>query len=46
MSLLKLYYTRPSYNLGPILILLNEGEYDKIDITLGDYYKIKKIVVY
>ena len=46
MSLLKLYYARPSYNLGPILILLKEREYNKIDITLGNYYKIEKIVVY
>ena len=46
MSLLKLYYTRPSYNLDSILILLKEKEYNKIDIILGNYYKIKKIIVY
>jgi hypothetical protein len=27
-------------------MLLEEGEHDKTDITLGDYYEIEKIVAY
>jgi hypothetical protein len=27
-------------------MLLEEGEHDKTDITLGDHYKIEKIVAY
>jgi hypothetical protein len=46
VSLLKPYYTQLGYNPGLVLILLEEGEHNETDITLGDYYKIEKIVAY
>jgi hypothetical protein len=46
VSLLELYYTRLGYNPGLVLMLLKEGEHNETDITLGDYYEIKKIVAY
>ena len=46
ISLLKLYYIRLDYNSRLVLILLKEKDYNNTNITLGDYYKIKKIVVY
>jgi hypothetical protein len=46
VSLLEPYYARLGYNPGLVPILLEEGEHDKTDITLGDHYKIEKIVAY
>jgi hypothetical protein len=46
VSLLELYHVRPGYNPGPVLMLLEEGEHDKTDITSGDHYKIEKIVAH
>jgi hypothetical protein len=46
VSLLEPYHTRLGYNPGPVLMLLEEGEHDETDITLGDYYEIEKIVAY
>jgi hypothetical protein len=46
VSLLELYYAQLGYNPGLVLMLLKEGEHDETDITLGDHYKIKKIVAY
>jgi hypothetical protein len=46
ISLLELYYVRPGYDPRLVLMLLKEGEYNKTNITLGDHYKIKKIIAY
>jgi hypothetical protein len=46
VSLLKPYHTRPGYNPGLVLMLLEEGEHDETDITSGDHYEIEKIVAH
>ena len=46
VSLLKPYYVRLGYNPRLVLMLLKEGEHNKTDITLGDYYEIEKIVAH
>jgi hypothetical protein len=46
VSLLEPYYARLGYNPRLVPMLLEEGEHDETDITLGDYYKIEKIVAY
>jgi hypothetical protein len=46
VSLLELYYAQLGYNPRLVLMLLEEGEHNKTDITLGDHYKIEKIVAY
>jgi hypothetical protein len=46
VSLLKPYYVQLGYNPRLVLMLLEEGEHNEADITLGDYYKIEKIVAY
>jgi hypothetical protein len=46
VSLLEPYYVQLGYNPGLVLMLLEEGEHNETDITLGDYYEIEKIVAY
>jgi hypothetical protein len=46
VSLLDPYYVRPGYNPGLVPVLLEEGEHDETDITLGDLYEIEQVVSY
>jgi hypothetical protein len=46
VSLLEPYHARLGYNPGLVPMLLEEGEHDETDITLGDHYEIEKIMAY
>jgi hypothetical protein len=46
VSLLEPYHTWLGYNPGPVPMLLEEGEHNETDITLGDHYEIEKIMAH
>jgi hypothetical protein len=46
VSLLEPYHARLGYNPRLVPMLLEEGEHDETDITLGDHYEIEKIMAY
>jgi hypothetical protein len=46
VSLLEPYHAQPGYNPGLVPMLLEEGEHDETDITLGDHYEIEKIMAH